>query len=142
MTTQTNNFIEVVSVLEQAINLKETNLTEYARTRNLELVKFVESDPKPAVFKLIRISSEMLLRLKEISKTDKTTFRYLCFLASCQEYRVGDEVVKAKLLDNTTIAEDLWIEQLREEFGFETVEELVLVAYKYQSISKRNPFYV
>lgn len=141
MTTTQNNFIHVVSLLDSAIDIKQTDLAEYAKTRNIDIVSFA-ADVKPALFKINRISSEFLLRLKEISKADRTTFRYLCFLASCQEYKIGEETVSAKLMDNTTIAEDLWIDQIRDEFGFDIVEELVTIANKYQSVSKRNPFYV
>ena len=42
------------------------------------------------------------------------------------------------MLENTKLANDEWIETIRDEFGLGALEELINVCYIYQSNSKRN----
>lgn len=132
---------QVVTLDDPAIDIINSNLNEYAKTRSLEHLKFIEGS-QPVMFQMKRLGTDMLLRLRDYSKNDKTTFQYLCFLAACTEYKIGEEIFKATLISNISLAEDSWLDTLREEFGFEAVEELIAVAQKLQTHSKRNPFFL
>lgn len=139
--TTTKDSLQVITLDDPAIDVFNSDLVEYSKTRNLESLKLNEG-MLPVIFKMKRLSTDMLLRLRDYSKGDKVTHHYLCFLASCNEYSIGDEITKATLISNTSLAEDSWLDKLREEFGMQAVEELVMVAHKLQTHSRRNPFFI
>lgn len=141
MTIKMNQSLHVASLTDPAIDIEGSDWNQYLKSRNPEFIKSKEGQT-PVLFKIKRISTDMLLRLREYGKGDKATYRYLCFLSACSEYSFGDIVVSATLIPNTTVAEDAWLDQLRDEFGMETIEEMVDVAYKFQTLSKRNPHFV
>lgn len=136
-----NQFLLVASLTDPAIDIDGSDWDEYLKSRVHTFLKSKEGQT-PVLFKIKRISTDMLLRLREYGKGDKATYRYLCFLSACSEYSIGTEVVSATLIPNTTVAEDAWLDILREEFGMDVIEEMVDVAYKFQTISKRNPHFV
>ena len=133
--------VEVVTLDDPAIDLARSNLLEYSRTRNIDHLVF-KDELEPVYFILQRLSTDMLLRLREFGKGDKVTYSYLVFLAACQQYRIGAETVSAVMLDNTKLANDEWIETIRDEFGIAALEELINVCYIYQSNSKRNAVFI
>lgn len=134
MTNKT--IFEIITIDDPAIDHSTSNLLEYIKTRDISNLSFKGS---PVKFIVNRISTDMILRLREFSKGDKTTYQYLIFLASCQQYSIGEEVVNATLIDNTKLANDEWIENIRSEFGINALEELITVSFMIQSASKRNP---
>lgn len=133
--------IEIVTLDDPAIDLARSNLVEYSKTRNIEHLVFKDG-LKPVYFTLQRLSTDMLLRLREFGKGDKVTYSYLLFLAACQQYRIDAETVSAVMLENTKLANDEWIETIRDEFGLGALEELINVCYIYQSNSKRNAAFI
>lgn len=133
--------LSVCTFNDPAIDMQHSDLLEYTKTRDVSHLKFHEG-MEPVFFTVKRITTDMLLRLKEFGKGDRATYRYLCFLTACTEYKIGEVKHEAKLIQNTTVAEDKWIDELRIEFGMDVVEELVDVAYKFQTLSKRNPLFV
>jgi hypothetical protein len=136
-----NQYLLVASLTDPAIDIEGSDWDQYLKTRVHAPLKCKEGQT-PVLFKIKRIPTDMLLRLREYGKGDRATYRYLCFLSACSEYSFGDVVVSANLIPSTTVAEDVWLDQLRDEFGMETVEEMVDVAYKFQTLSKRNPHFV
>lgn len=131
----------VCSTTDSAINTAASDMFAYAKSRDTTHLVYNEGQ-HPVLFSVKRISTDMLLRLREFGKGDKATYRYLCFLSACLSYKQGEEVVTAELIKNTSVAEDAWLDILRDEFGMDIIEELVDVAYKFQTLSKRNPYFV
>lgn len=133
--------IYLPSLTDPAINGALSDMHAYAKSRDTAHLIYNEGE-HPVLFSVKRISTDMLLRLREYGKGDKSTYRYLCFLSACTSYKQNEAVVSATLIPNTTVAEDAWLDILREEFGMDVIEELVDVAYKFQTLSKRNPYFV
>jgi hypothetical protein len=131
----------VCSTTDSAINTAASDMFAYAKSRDTTHLVYNEG-MHPVLFSVKRISTDMLLRLREFGKGDRATYRYLCFLSSCLSYKQGEEVVSAELIKNTSVAEDAWLDVLRDEFGMDIIEELVDVSYKFQTLSKRNPYFV
>ena len=136
-----NTFLLVASLTDPAIDIENSDWDEYLKTRVHTFLKPKEG-LTPVLFKIKRISTDMLLRLREFGKGDRATYRYLTFLSACTEYSYGDIVVSAEFIPKSNVAVDEWLEQLRDEFGMTVVEEMVDVAYKFQTLSKRNPHFV
>ena len=134
-------FLLVASLTDPAIDVAASDWDQYLKSRMHEFLKHKEG-MTPVLFKINRISTDMLLRLREFGKGDRATYRYLCFLTACTEYSIGGEVVSAPLIPNTNVAVDAWLDILRDEFGMDVIEEMVDVAYKFQTLSKRNPNFV
>lgn len=131
----------VCSTTDSAINTAASDMFAYAKSRDTAHLVYNEG-MHPVLFSVKRISTDMLLRLREFGKGDRATYRYLCFLTACTSYKHGEEVVSAELIKNTSVAEDAWLDILRDEFGMDIIEEILDVAYKFQTLSKRNPYFV
>jgi len=141
MTIKIEQFLLVASLTDPAIDIANSDWDQYLKSRMHEFIKAKEGQT-PVLFKIKRISTDMLLRLREFGKGDRATYRYLTFLSACTEYSIGGEVVSAELIPKSNVAADEWLDQLRDEFGMDVIEEMVDVAYKFQTLSKRNPHFV
>jgi len=141
MTININQFLLVASLTDPAIDIANSDWDQYLKSRCHEFIKPKEG-MELTLFKIKRISTDMLLRLREFGKGDRATYRYLTFLSACTEYSIGSEVVSAELIPKSNVAVDEWLDILREAFGMDVIEELVDISYKFQTLSKRNPHFV
>lgn len=129
--------IEAVRVnprcIDPAINVRESNLAEYKRTRSLEHLTYVEG-VKPAVFVLDPISFGWVVNVCRTDGISETARHVAAFRGSCFSIRMPDgtcmEPTASEIISSseTRYTEESWVQRVAAKFGLLTVYELGAVA--------------
>lgn len=140
-----NTPIEVVSVNDPAINVAASNLEEYARTRDLQNIKFVEG-VEPDRFWIKRLTVEQMAFLESTTNTvvrltwvikeglDRVVFTDGTELSFPPQPITGT----ANDINNwsKTVAENM--EVLNDNVGYKTIKELYELILQHSSLGARE----
>jgi hypothetical protein len=134
MSTNPFKAIQVTTIDDPSIDLDNSNLIEYAKTRDISHLKFREGQV-PYLFKIEKIPTSTLIRWSNLATPD--ALDGMIFLATCKEYTDSDGV-EHKAETKNDMAQDEWLDQIQEEIGYEALAELIKVAARFQKLSKRD----
>lgn len=126
--------IQVTTIDDPAIDQEKCDVVEYAKTRDISLLKFKEGQV-PFLFKIEKIPASTLIRWNSLASPD--ALEGMIFLATCKEY-FDSEGVEHKAETKNDMASDEWLDQIQEEIGYEALAELIRVAARFQKLSKRD----
>lgn len=126
--------IQVTTIDDPAIDVDNSNLIEYAKTRDIAHLKFKEGQV-PYLFKIEKIPTSTLIRWNSLATPD--ALDGMIFLATCKEYTDADGVKHEAELKND-MALDSWLDQIQMEIGYDALAELIKVAARFQKLSKRD----
>jgi hypothetical protein len=131
--------------MDPAIDLDKSNISEYAKTRDLKHLTFLDG-MQPTFFVVKKVPATYVMSLGDQGMGPNLK-KAIMFSASCHRVELGEggvmeaELKEQKIGGAQTIqlpASDSWVTEITEEFGLDTVLEVGQVSIDFASLGKKN----